>query len=122
MDFQFFDGQKVIVIWILKVNDRRFFLLGSAAGSLHGHGNAIPDEGVLFLIDLHEGGGGKMALHLLLGLVQLDSSEPRIEPLERLPKISGKQNFAVACPAKGAALAQLLGVVGVSYLPAQLPL
>ena len=63
-----------------------------------------------------------MALHLLLGLVHLGGGEPRIEPLEGFPKIPGEQNLMVACPAKGAVLAQLFGVVGKGYLPAQFPL
>ena len=61
-------------------------------------------------------------LHLFLGLVQLGSGEPRVQPLEGLPKIPGEQDFPVACPAKGAVLAQLFRVVGKGNLPAQLPL
>ena len=125
MDLQFLDSQEVVtlrVIWMLKVDDRRFFLLCPAVGPLHRDGNAVPDEGVLLLVDLHRGGGGEAALHLLLGLVHLCGGEPRIQPLEGLPKIPGQQNFAVACPAKGAVFAQLFRVVGKGHLPAQFSL
>lgn len=112
----------MVVFRVLKVDDRCSFLLSSAAGALHRNGNAVPDEGVLLLVDLHKGGGGEAALHLLLSLVQLGRGEPRIEPLEGFSKIPGEQNFAVACPAKGAVLAQLLRIVGKGNFPAQLPL
>ena len=56
------------------------------------------------------------------GLVQLGGGKSRIEPQEGLPKLPGEKNFVVACPAKGAVLAQLLSVVGNGYLPAQLSL
>lgn len=122
VDFQLFDGQKVVVFRVLKVDDRRFLLLCPAAGALHSNGNAIPNQGILLLVDLHERGSGEAVLHLLLSLVQLSGGEPWIEPLEGLPKIPGEQNLLVAFPAKGTALAQLFRIVGKGHLPAQLPL
>lgn len=61
-----------------------------------------------------------MASHFLLGLIKLGRGEPRIEPLEGLPKIPGEEDFSMACPAKGAVYTKLFGVIGKGYLPAQL--
>ena len=120
VDFQLFDGQEVVVVRALKVDDRRSLFLGSAAGTLDGDWDAVPDQGILLLVGLHQGCGGEAALHLLLRLLQLGGGEPRIQPLERLPKIPDEQNLPIACPAKSAVFAQLFGVVGIGHLPAQL--
>lgn len=122
MNFQFLDGQEVVVVRALKVDDLGPLLLGFSVGALDGDGNAVPDEGVLFLVDLHQGGGGQAGLHLLLGLVHLGGGEPRVQALEGFSKIPGEQDLLVACPAESAVLAQLLRVVGIGHLPAQLPL
>ena len=50
----------------------------------------------------------------------MGGGEPRVQALEGPPKIPGQQDFTVACPAEGAVLAQLLRVVGIGHLPAQL--
>lgn len=63
-----------------------------------------------------------MLLHFFLGFINLGRGEPRVQPLEGLPKIPGEKDFPVACPTKGAVFAQLFGVVGKGNLPAQLPL
>lgn len=54
MDFQLFDGQKAVVVWALKVDDSSFFYLGSTAGALYCDRNSIANEGIFFLVDLHE--------------------------------------------------------------------
>ena len=122
VNFQFLDGQEVVVVRVLEVDDLGPLLLGFSVGALDGDGDAVPDEGVLFLIDLHEGGGGQSGFHLLLGLVQLGGGEPRVQALEGLPKIPGEQNLLIACPAKGAVFAQLFRVVGKGHLPSQFSL
>ena len=121
MDFQFLNGQKVVARWVirmLKINDCRFLLLCPAVGALHRDGNTVPDESILLLVDLHKGGNREMALHLLLRLVQLGGGEPRIQPLERLTKIPGEQDFPVACPTESAVFAQFFRVIGNGHLPA----
>ena len=112
----------MVVFRVLKVNDRHFLFLRPAAGALDGNGDTVPYKGVFFLVDMNQGGGGKVLLHLLLGFVQLGRGEPRVQPLEGLPKIPGKQNLMAACPAKGAVFPQLFGVIGKGHLPAQFPL
>ena len=112
----------MVVVRILKVNNSRFLFLRPAAGALDGNGDTVPDEGVFFLVDLNQGGGGKVLFHLFLGFVQLGRGEPRVQPLEGLPKIAGEQDFPVACPAKSAVFSQFFGVIGKGHLPAQLPL
>ena len=110
----------MVIFRLLKVNDRRFLFLCPAVGALDGNGDAVPDKGILFLVDLNQGGSGKVMLHFLLGFVQLGRGEPRIQPLEGLPKIPGEQDFMITCPAKGAVLTQLFGIVSKSHLPVQL--
>ena len=61
-----------------------------------------------------------MLFHFLLGFIQLGRSEPRVQPLEGLPKIPGEQDFMITCPTKGAVLTQLFGVVSKDHLPSQL--
>lgn len=122
VNFQFLDGQEVVVVWVLEVDDLGPLLPCFAVGALDGDGDAVPDEGVFLLIDLHQGGGGQAGFHLLLGLVHLGGGEPRVQALQRLPKIPGEQDLLVACPAEGAIPAQLFRVVGIGHLPAQLPL
>ena len=122
MDFQLLDGQEVIVARLLEVDDLGPLFLGFAVGALDSDRNAVSNKGILLLIDLHQGGGGQMGLHLLLGLVHLGRGEPRVQPLESLPKIPGEQDFPITCPAKGAVFAKFFRVVGIGHLPAQLPL
>ena len=122
VNLQLLDGQEVVVARLLKVDDLGPLFLGFAVRALDSDRNAVPNKGVLFLVDLHQGGGGQVRLHLLLRFVHLGRGEPRVQPLEGLPKIPGEQNFPVACPAKGAVPAQLFRVIGISHLPAQLPL
>ena len=122
MNFQLLDGQKVIVSRVLKVDDLCSFLLGFPIGALDSNGDALPDKGVLLLVDLHEGGGGQAEFHLFLSLVQLGKGEPRVQALESLPKIPGEQDLLIACPAEGAVRTQLLRVVGIAHLSAQHPL
>ena len=112
----------MIVGRVLKVDNPSTLFLGFAVGSLDGNGDTVPDKSVFFLVDLNQRGGGKVLLHLFLGLVQLGGGEPRVQALQRLPKIPSEQYFTVACPAEGAVLAQLLRIVGIGDLPAQLPL
>lgn len=120
VDFQLFDSQKVVVVRILKVNDCCFFLLSSTIWTLDSDRNTVPDKGVFFLVDLNQGGGGKVTFHFLLSFVQLGRGEPRVQPLKGLPKIPGEQDFMITCPTKGAVLTQLFGIVSKSHLPAQL--
>ena len=70
----------MVVARILKVNDGCFLFLCPAAGALDGNGDTVPDKGVFFLVDLNQGGSGKMLLHFLLGFVQLGKGEPRVQP------------------------------------------
>ena len=81
VDFQFLDGQEVVVVRVMEVDDLGPLLLGFAVGALDGDGDPVPDEGVLLLVDLHQGGGGQAGFHLFLGLVHLGGGEPRVQAL-----------------------------------------
>ena len=105
VDFQFPDGEEVVVVWVLEVDNGGVFLLCPAAGLLHGNGDAVPNQEILFLVDLQQGCGGQAVLHEPLGLVQLGGGEPGIQAQQSLPKIPGQQNFLVAFAAQGAGFA-----------------
>ena len=86
---------------VLKINQNRCFLFRSAAGPGDCNRDAIPNQPVLFLVNLHQESRGKMTLHPILNIIQLFGREPRIQLLERLPKIAEQQNFMVTLAAKG---------------------
>ena len=60
------------------------------------HRDAIPQQKILFLVDLHQGCGGNVRRKFLLHLVQLVRGEPRVQPQKCLPKIPGQQHFPIA--------------------------
>ena len=120
MDLQLFDGEEMVVIGILKIDNSSFLLFGFAAGLLHGDRDTIPNEEILLLVDLQQGGGGQSVLQCALSLVHLSGCDPRIQAQQSLTKIPGQQNLPVALAAKRAVFAQLLRVVGKGDLPAKL--
>ena len=105
VDFQFPDGEEVVVVWVLEVDNGSVFFLCFAAGLLHGDGDAVPNQEIFFLVDLQQGGGGQAALHEPLGLFDLSGGEPRIQAQQSLPKIPGQQDFLVALAAQSAGFA-----------------
>ena len=105
VDFHLPDSEEVVVRRILEVNDGGIFLLCSASRSFYGDGDAVPDQEILFLVDLQQGGGGQAALHEPLGLFDLSGGEPRIQAQQSLPKIPGQQDFLVALAAQSAGFA-----------------
>ena len=120
VDLQLLDGEEMVVIRIPEVDDRGIFGFCPAAGLLHGDRDTIPNEEILLLVDLQQGGGGQSVLQCALGLVHLSGCDPRIQAQQSLPKIPGQQNLPVALAAKHAVFAQFLRVVGKGDLPAQL--
>ena len=120
VDLQLFDGEEMVVIGIPEVDDRGIFGFCPAAGLLHGDRDTIPNEEILLLVDLQQGGGGQSVLQCALSLVHLSGCNPRIQAQQSLPKIPGQQNLPVALAAKRAVFAQLLRVVGKGDLPAKL--
>ena len=120
VDLQLLDGEEVVVVRILKINDSGALFFRFAVGLFDGDRDAVPDQEILFLVDLQQGGGGQTMLQFALSLIDLCGSDPRIQAQQSLPKIPGQQNLFIAFAAKGAVLAQLLRVVGKSYIPAQL--
>ena len=105
VNFQLPDGEEVVVGRVLEVDDGGVFFLCSAAGLLHSDGDAVPNQEILFLVDLQQGCGGQTVFHEPLGLVQLGGGEPRIQAQKSLPKIPGQQDFLVALAAQCAGLA-----------------
>ena len=53
VDFEFFDGEKMVVERVLKIDE--FGVAGGdfAIGEFYGNGNTVADEEIFFLIDLH---------------------------------------------------------------------
>lgn len=120
VDFQLPRRQKVVLLRVLEVKHCRHSRLRPAAGLFRRHWDAIPDEKILLLVGLHEGGGGQPTLQLLLGLVHLCVVDPRVQPFQRRPKIPRKEDLMVVPPPEGAVLPQDLLVIGKRYLPPQL--
>ena len=96
VDLHFFYGEEMIVFRVFEVDHRRASDFGAAIRPLDRHRDAIPQQKILFLIDLHQGCGGNMCREFLLHLVQLVRGEPRVQPQKRLPKIPGQQHFPIA--------------------------
>ena len=120
VDLQLLDGEEVVVVRILKINDSGALFFRFAAGLFDGDRDTVAEQEILFLVDLQQGGGGQTMLQFALGLIDLCGGDPRIQAQQSLPKIPGQQNLFITFAPKGAVLAQLLRVVGKSYIPAQL--
>ena len=119
VDLHFFYGEEVVVFRVFEVDHRRASDFGAAIRPLDRHRDAIPQQKILFLIDLHQGCGGNVRREFLLHLVQLVRGEPRVQPQKRLPKIPGQQHFPIAGAAQRPVRPQLFGVVSHHDLPAQ---
>ena len=120
VNLHFLDREKAIVIRVEKVDDSRPLDFGLAAGSPDRHGNTVADEGVFFLVDLHERSGGKAIFKYRLGFDDLLVRDPRVEFLEGSAKIPRQQDFFVVLPTQRSVDSQFLGVVGKNNVPAQL--
>ena len=119
VDLHLFYGEEMIVFRVFEVDHRRASDFGAAIRPLDRHRDAIPQQKILFLIDLHQGCGGNVRREFLLHLVQLVRGEPRVQPQKRLPKIPGQQHFPIAGAAQRPIRPQLFGVVSQHHLPAQ---
>ena len=120
VDLQLLDGEEMVVPGILKINDSGALFFRFSTGLFDGDRDTVPDQEILFLVDLHQGGRGQAVLQCALRLADLRGGEPRIQAQQSLPKIPGQQDLLIAFTAKGAVLAQFLRVVGKSYIPTQL--
>ena len=120
VDLKFLDGEEVVVFGVAEVEDLNpAFLLG-LAGLADGDGDAVPEEAVFLLVDLHGGGGGQMALQLFDGLLIHRLREPGVELHHRLLEVPPEHDLPIALPPEGAVCAQLLGVVGHRHFPPKL--
>ena len=120
VDLQLLDGEEVVVFGVAEVEDLDpAFLLG-LAGLADGDGDAVPEEAVFLLVDLHGGGGGQMALQLFDGLLVHRLREPGVELHYRLLEVPPEHDLPIALPPEGAVCAQLLGVVGHRHFPPKL--
>ena len=96
VDLHLFYGKEVVVFRVFEVDHRRASDFGAAIRPLDRHRDAIPQQKILFLVDLHQGCGGNVRREFLLHLVQLVRGEPRVQAQKRLPKIPGQQHFPIA--------------------------
>ena len=120
VDLQLFNGEEMVVFGILEIHNGSVLCLRSSAGLFYGDGDAVPDQEILFLVDLQQRRGTEPMRKGALGLVHLGRGDPGIQAQQSLPKIPGQQNLFIAFPPKGAAFAQLFRIVGIRNLPAQL--
>ena len=96
VDLHFFYGEEMIVFRVFEVDHRRASDFGAVIRPLDRHRDAIPQQKILFLINLHQRCGGNVRREFLLHLVQLVRGEPWIQPQKCLPKIPGQQHFPIA--------------------------
>ena len=81
VDLHFLDSQEMIVLRLVKVDDAGAFFLIPAVGKGDADRDTVTDKLVFFLVDLQQGGRGKISLHGGFGFVDLGRREPGVEPL-----------------------------------------
>ena len=57
VDLQLLDGEEPVVVRILKINDSGALFFRFSAGLFDGDRDTVPDQEILFLVDLQQGGG-----------------------------------------------------------------
>ena len=120
VDFQFLDGQKVVVQRIIKVKYPHTPDFRLSVRLLDRNRDAIPEIAVLLLIDLDQGGRGQVILQLLHRVLIEGFRQPGIQLHHSLPEVTPEHDFPIVFPSKGAVYAQLLRIVGIGNVPAQL--
>ena len=120
VDLQLLNGEEVVVSGVFEVDDGGVLAFRFASGFLHGDGDTVTNEEIFFLVDLQQRRCGQAVLQGALSLVHLGRGDPRIQAQQSLPKIPGQQDILIAFTAKRAVFAQLLSIVGKSYIPAKL--
>ena len=78
MNFQLLDGEKFIILRVLKVDHRGSLRFRLTVRLFHRDGNAVPEEKVLFLVDLKERGCGQAFFECDLRFKYLCLGDPRI--------------------------------------------
>lgn len=120
MNFQLLDGEKFIILRVLKVDHRGSLRFRLTVRLFHRDGDAVPEEKVLFLVDLQEGRRGKAAFQRFLRLGKLRIRHPRVEPPQSILKIPGQQYLVIACPPERAVFAEHFRIVSELHIPAEL--
>ena len=110
----------MVLLRVLEVQDPSHPRLRPAARLFHRHRDAVADEEILLLVDLHQGGGGEIALQRLLRLGDLGLGDPGVQLFERRLEIPGQEDLVIVPAAEGAVFAQDLLVIGKLHLPPQL--
>ena len=119
VDFQFLDGQKVVVQRVIKVKYPNTPDFRLSVRLLDRNRDAIPEIAVLLLIDLDQRGRGQVILQLLHHILIEGFRQPGIQLHHSPPEVTPEHDFPIVFPSKGAVFAQLLCIVGIGHLPAQ---
>ena len=120
VNFHFFYGEEVILCRVLEVDCCGALRLRAAVRMPDCDRDAVAQQEILFLVDLHEGGGGEPLPERSDGLVDLRGRNPWVELFQRRADIASQQDLFVILPSQRPAFAQYFLVVGIDYLPAQL--
>ena len=120
MDLHLLDCEEVVFRRMLEVDDRSSLLLRASVRAADRDGDAVPQQKILLLVDLQEGGSGQPLPQRSDGLVDLDGGDPGVEFLQCCADIPGQQDLLVVFPPQCPALTQHFLVVGIDDIPAQL--
>ena len=119
MNFQFLDGQKVVVQRVIKVKYPNTPDFRLSVRLLDRNRDAIPEIAVLLLIDLDQRGRGQVILQLLHRILIEGFRQPGIQLHHSPPEVTPEHDFPIAFPSKGAVYAQFFRVIGIGNVPAQ---
>ena len=122
VDLHLLDREKMVFGGLFEIEDGGVAGLVCTARLSDLYGDAVAEHGILFLVDLHEGGRGYKGAERLDGRISVFFRHPVVIVKEGAAQIPRQHDLLVGSPAQRAVLAQHLGVVGVDHIPAQLML
>ena len=120
MNLHFLHREEAVSRRVLKVDHHGAALLRAPVRAANGDGDAVAQEEVFLLVDLHERRGGEPLLQRSDGLGDLRGRDPGVELLKRRAEVPLEQDLFIVLPSQRAVLAQHFPVVGKDHIPAQL--
>ena len=120
MDLHFLHREEAVFRRVLKVDHHGALRLRAAVGAADGDGDAVAQEEVFFLIDLHERRGGEPLFQRSDGLGDLRGCDPGVELLKRRAEVPLEQDLFIVLPSQCAVFPQHFPVIRIDHIPAQL--
>ena len=120
VDLHFLHRKEAVFRRVLKVDHHGALRLRASVGAADGDRDAVAQEEVFFLIDLHERRGGEPLLQRSDGLGDLRGRDPGVELLQRRAEVPLEQDLSIVLPPQGAVFPQHLPVIRIDHIPTQL--